>query len=201
MTPKTPYEIAGGVNRKEGWALEIAWKMNAPMVNKLISRIIGQTAFNQDLAADVLEILVATEDHLPGLDHITRFLNNVTINVCRDQLKKMDTQENHEDRLIYHLRAMENDDLEIAEADAYKDLLIRQKIARIPGKSGQVFYKYWIEKMTEPEIARQMDMSEKTVMNHLSAGHSFLKMSRQETRRRYAYPLIILLLIYLYETF
>ena len=201
MPPKTPYEIVGGVNRKEGWAIDIAWKINEPLVNKLISRFLGQTPFNQDLAADALEILVKTKDHLPSLDHIRRFLNQVTINICRDQRKKMNTRENHEGSLIYHFRSMENDDIEIAEATAHQQMLIRLKIAQIPGKSGQVFYLQHIEKLSEPEIAQRLGISQKTVMNHLSAANKFLRIDRQDTRRRYAYPLIILLLIYLYESF
>ena len=200
MPPKTPYEITGGVNRKEGWALEMAWKMNEPLVNKLISRFLGQTPFNQDLAADALEILVNTDDHLPSLDDISRFLNRVTINICRDHRKKMNTQEDHEGRVVYHFRSMENDDIEIAEATAYQQMLIRQKIARIPGKCGRVCYMHWIKKKSKSEIAQLMDMSENTVLNHLSDGRKFLKLNRQEIRRRYAYPVIILFLIYLYET-
>jgi RNA polymerase sigma factor (sigma-70 family) len=199
MTPKTPHEIVGGVNRKEGWAINMVWKENAPSVNKLISRIMGQTPFNQDLAADVLEVLISTEDHLPGLNHIRRFLNKVTINICLDERKKMNTHGDHEGRLVYHFRSMEKNDIEIAEALAYQQLLIRQKIARIPGKSGRVFQMQFIEKLSNSEIALQLNISEKTVLNHLSEAYKFLKMDRQETRRRYAYTLIILLLIYLYE--
>jgi RNA polymerase sigma-70 factor (ECF subfamily) len=95
---------------------------------------------------------------------------------------------------------MEEDDIEIAEATAYQQMLIRQKIAKIPGKSGRVFYMQFIEKLSESEIALQLNISEKTVMNHLSAANTFLRLDREETRRRYAYPLIILLLIYLYES-
>jgi RNA polymerase sigma factor (sigma-70 family) len=200
MTPKTPHEIVGGVNRKEGWAIDMVWKINEALVNKLISSFLGHTAFNQDLARDVLEILVTTKDHLPSLDHIRRFLNQVTINICRDQRKKMNTRENHEGSLIYHFRTMEEDDIEIAEATAYQQMLIRRKIAKIPGKSGRVFHLQFIEKLSESEIALQLNISEKTVSNHLSAAYTFLRMDRKETQRRYAYPLIILLIIYLYET-
>jgi RNA polymerase sigma factor (sigma-70 family) len=200
MTPKTPYEIVGGVNRKEGWAIELAWKMYESSLNKLISRFLGQTPFNQDLAADALEILVKTKKYLPSLDHISRFLNQVTLNLCRDQRKKINTREHHEGSLIYHFRSMENDDIEIAEAMAHQQMLIRRKIAQIPGKSGRVFYLHFIGNLSEPEIAHRMNMSEKTVMNHLSAASKFLRMKRQETLRPYVYPVIILLLIYLYET-
>ena len=200
MPPKTPQEIVGGVNRKEGWAIELVWKYNEVLVNKLISRFLGQTPFNQDLARDVLEILVTTKDHLPSLDHIRRFLNQTTINLCQDHRKKMNRHENHEGRLIYHYRSMEEDDIEIAEATAYQQMQIRKKIAKIPGKSGLVFHLQYIEKLSESEIALQLNISEKTVLNHLSAAYTFLRMDRKETQRRYAYPLIILLLIYLYET-
>ncbi len=182
MTPKTPYEIVGGVNRKEGWAIEMAWKINEPLVNKLISRFLGQTPFNQDLAADALEILVKTKKHLPSLDHISRFLNQVTLNICRDQRKKMNTRENHEGSLIYHFRSMENDDIEIAEAMAHQQMLIHQKIAQIPGKSGRIFHMHFIGNLSEAEIAHQLGMSEKTVINHLSAANKFLRMNRMEKR-------------------
>jgi len=199
MPPKTPTEITGGVNRKEWDCLELAWKMNAPLVNKLISQFLGQTPFNQDLADDVFEILVKTEVHLLGLDHIRRFLDTTTINVCRDYRKKMITRETHEGRLIHHIRSMENDDIEIAEATAYNQLLIRQKIARIPGKAGKVCHMHWIQKLSKEEIALQMNMSGKTVDNHLSTGMTLLKMMKNEPGGNLAYLLIILLLIYLYE--
>ena len=153
MPPKTPHQITGGVNRKEWEALEIIWKENAPLVNKLISQFLGQTPFNQDLAMDVFEVLMTTEDHLTSQDDIKRFLNTTTINICQGHRKKMATRENHEGRLIHHIRSMENDDIEIAEATAYNQMLIRQKIARIPGKAGKVCHMHWIQKISREEIA------------------------------------------------
>jgi RNA polymerase sigma factor (sigma-70 family) len=199
MTPKSPIEITGGVNRKEWDALEIIWKENAALVNKLISQFLGQTPFNQDLAKDVFEVLLTTEDHLTSQDDIRRFLNTTTINICRDHRKKMTTREAHEGRVVYHFRSMENDDIEIAEATAYNQRLIRNKIARIPGKCGKVCHMHWIQKISREEIALQMNMTEKTVDNHLSDGIKFLKMMRKEPHRNFAYPLIIFLLMYLYE--
>ena len=199
MTPKSPVEITGGVNRKEWDALEIIWKENAALVNKLISQFLGQTPFNQDLAKDVFEVLLTTEDHLASQDDIRRFLNTTTINICRDHRKKMTTREAHEGRVIYHFRSMENDDIEIAEATAYNQRLIRNKIAQIPGKCGKVCHMHWLQKISREEIAVQMNMTEKTVDNHLSDGIKFLKMMRKEPHRNFAYPLIIILLMYLYE--
>lgn len=199
MTPKSPIEITGGVNRKEWDALEIIWKENAALVNKLISQFLGQTPFNQDLAKDVFEVLVTTEDHLTSQDDIRRFLNTTTINICRDHRKKMSTREAHEGRVIYHFRSMENDDIEIAEATAYNQRMIRLKIARIPGKCGKVCHMHWLQKISREEIALQLNISEKTVDNNLSDGMKFLKMMRKEPHRNFAYPLIIFLLIYLYE--
>jgi RNA polymerase sigma factor (sigma-70 family) len=201
-TPKTPptaVVITGGVNRKEWEFLQIAWKMNAPLVNKLISQTLGQTPFNQDLAMDVFEVLINTDDHLPSQNDITRFLNNVTINICRDHRKKMTTQETHEGRVIYHMRSMENDDIEIAEATAYNQMLIRDKIAQIPGQPGKVCHMHWIQKLSKEEIALQLGIEVKTVENNLSAGIAFLKITRQQPHRNFSYPIIIFLLIYLYE--
>ena len=199
MPPPTPTQITGGVNRKEIEFLEIAWKENATLVNKLISQFLGQTPFNQDLAMDVFEVLLTTEDHLTSQDDIKRFLNTTTINICRDQRKKITTQETHEGRLIYHMRSMENDDIEIAEATAYNQMLIRNKIAQIPGQPGKVCHMHWIQKLSKEEIALEMGISGKTVDNHLSDGMKFLKMMRKEPHRNFSYPLIIFLLIYLYE--
>jgi RNA polymerase sigma factor (sigma-70 family) len=195
----TPVQITGGVNRKEGEFLEIAWKKNAPLVNKLISQFFGQTPFNEDLAMDVCEVLLTTKDHLPSQDDIKRFLDKTTLNICRSHRKKMMTREAHEGRVIYHFRSMENDDIEIAEATAHNQLLIRDKIAQIPGKCGKVCHMFWIQKISKEEIALQMGMSEDTVRNHISAGMKFLKMLKKEPRRNFAYPFIIFLLIYLYE--
>jgi len=199
MPPKTPTEITGGVNRKEWDALEIAWKMNSPLVNKLISQFLGQTPFNQDLANDVFDVLVTTKDHLLSLNDISRFLNEVTKNVCRDHRKKMATREAHEGRVIYHFRSMENDDFEIAEATAYNQMLIRNKIAQIPGKCGKVCHMHWIQKLSKEEIALQLGIEVKTVENNLSSGITFLKINRQQPHRNFSYPLIIFLIIYLYE--
>ena len=199
MPPKTPTQITGGVNRKEIEFLEIAWKENAPLVNKLISQFLGQTPFNHDLAMDVFEVLLTTEDHLPSQDDIKRFLDKTTIHICLNYRKKMATREAHEGRVIYHFRSMENDDIEIAEATAYNQMLIRNKIAQIPGKCGKVCHMHWIQKLSKEEIALQMGMSGSTVDNHLSAGRTFLKIMKNVPRRNFAYPLIIFLLIYLYE--
>jgi len=198
MPPKTPHQITGGVNRKEWEALEIIWKENAPLVNKLISQFLGQTPFNQDLAMDVFEVLVTTEDHLTSQDDIKRFLNTTTINICQGHRKKMTTRETHEGRLIHHIRSIENDDIEIAEATAYNQMLIRQKIARIPGKAGKVCHMHWIQKISREEIALQMNMSVKTVENHLSTGMTLLRMMKNDPGHSLAYLFIIFILIYLY---
>jgi RNA polymerase sigma factor (sigma-70 family) len=197
--PPTPVQITGGVNRKEWDALVIAWKMNAPLVDKLISQFLGQTPFNQDLASDVFEVLINTEDHLPSQDDISRFLNNTTLNICQNHRKKMMTREAHEGRVIYHFRSMENDDIEIAEALAHQQLLIREKIAQIPGQCGKVCHMRWIQKLSKEQIALELGILEKTVENNLSAGLTFLKITRKEAMRNFAYPMVIFLLIYLYE--
>ncbi|MEO6963325.1 MAG: sigma factor-like helix-turn-helix DNA-binding protein, partial [Puia sp.] len=89
----------------------------------------------------------------------------------------------------------------IAEAMAHQQMLIRLQIARIPGKSGQVFHMLFIRKLGEAEIARQLGISEKTVRNLMSGAFRFLKIHSGNSLRRYAYPIIILLLIYFYENF
>ncbi len=50
--------IVGGFNRKEDWAITLIWKSNDALVNKLVARFLGQTPFNQDLVADVFDILL-----------------------------------------------------------------------------------------------------------------------------------------------
>lgn len=197
--PPTPPQIAGGVNRKEWESLQIAWKMNAPLVNKLISQFLGQTPFNRDLAMDVFEVLITTDDHLPSLNDITRFLNNVTKNKCLEHRRKMTIQETHEGRVIYHMRSMENDDIEIAESTAYNQMLIRDRIAQIPGQPGKVCHMHWIQNLSKEEIALQLGIEVKTVENNLSSGMAFLKINRQQPHRNFSYPIIIFLLIYLYE--
>ena len=199
MSSLPPYDIAGGFRRKEDWAIAEIWKSNEAMVNKLISRFLGQTPFNQDLAADVLVALLTYKGVLFSLDDIRRFLNQATINRCKDQQKKKETQESNQDRLIYHYRSMEQDDIEIAEAMAHQQMLIRRQIAKIPGKSGQVFYMYYIRKLSISEIASQLGITEKTISNHMSAASKFLKMDRESNGRSYAYPLLLVILIYLYE--
>ena len=200
MSPaQPPHTIVGGFNRKEDWAITLIWKSNDALVNKLVSRLMGQTPFNQDLVADVFDILLHHPGHFKSLNDISRFLNNTAINVCRGELKKRQMQEKHEGRLMYHYHSMEEDDIEIAEAMAHQQMLLRLRIARIPGKSGQVFHMQFIQQLSDTEIAQQLGIAEKTVSNHLSAAIKFLKMDAGINRRRYAYPLIILLLIYLYE--
>jgi RNA polymerase sigma-70 factor (ECF subfamily) len=192
--------IVGGFNRREDWAIAQIWKSNDALVNKLVGRLLGNTPFNQDLVADVFVILLNHPGHFKSLNAINRFLNNTAINVCRNELKKREVQVKHEGRLIYHYHSQEEDDIEIAEAMAYQQMLIRLQIARIPGKSGQVFHMQFIQKLSEAEIAQRLGISEKTVSNHLSAAFKFLKMDGRVNRRRYAYPFLLFLLIYLYET-
>jgi RNA polymerase sigma factor (sigma-70 family) len=180
--------------------MDQAWKANATLVNKIISDMVGQTPFNQDLASDVLEALVSTDRHFKCEDDIRRFLNNTTINICQDARKKNQTRLNHEGRVIYHFRSMEQDDIEIAEASAYLQLLIRRQIAKIPGKAGKVLSMHIFDNLSVEEIAIRLGNSERTIENLLSEARAFLKLNKKEIKRFYAYPLIIFILIYLYES-
>lgn len=190
--------IVGGFSRREDWAITLIWKSNDVLVNKLVRKFLGQTPFNQDLVADVFEILLNYKGHFKSLNDITRFLNNVTINKCRELQKKKQSREENEEALIYHFHSMEEDDIEIAEAAAHQQMLIRRQIAKIPGKSGQVFYMQYIQELSETEIAERLNISEKTVSNHLSAAYKFLRIQREDSRR-YAFPVIVHFLIYLHE--
>jgi RNA polymerase sigma-70 factor (ECF subfamily) len=201
MSTPPPYHITASFRRKEAWAIELVWKSNEVMVNKLIKQLIGRTAFNQDLAANVMEALLNYKGPLLSMDGIRRFLDQVTRNKCLDFRKKNQTRDEHEDSLIYHYRSMETDEIEIAEAIAHQQMLIQEQIARIPGKGGEVFHLFYIRKLSKSEIAQTMGISEKTVSNHMSDALKFLKMNVQEGRGSYAYPIFLILLMYVYESF
>jgi RNA polymerase sigma factor (sigma-70 family) len=200
MSENLEHSIAYGVNQKMGKYIELAWKSNAALVNKLISQMMGQTPFNEDLAADVLVALLVTDRHFKSEDDITRFLDSTTINICRDAQKRNRTREDHEGRVIYHFRSMEQDDIEIAEAAAYQQKLIRLQIAKIPGKAGRVMSLHLFDKLSAQDIAARLGNSERTIDNLLSEARAFLKMNKDDIKRHFAYPLIIFILIYLYES-
>src|SRR5579862_4723332 len=179
MLPYSPERIVGGFNRNEPEINQHIYDFFLPIVTRAIREKIGKSP---DLDKLVFEVFIKLWKHKKPFrvfKDLRDYINISTLHVWsayQEKQKKIQEKEKFIPGGFSHFLFLQSSDgLVRRESEAYFFELIYREADKLPDKTKAVFKMHHKERLPVEEIAQKLDMSEKTVKNHLSTAKSILK--------------------------
>ena len=124
--------------------------------------ILKNTADAEDAVSEVFLRYLRRPQHFRDQDHEKAWFLRVTINYCRDQLRK---------------RKYPVEDIEMLPDQPLedKDRYVLQEVMALPDKYREVIYLHYYEGYSAKEIAQMLESKQSTVLTQLERGRRLLK--------------------------
>jgi len=184
MTPLSNPQIVGGVNRKEGEALDWVHERFSGLITQLIQKLTDDSPETADLVSDTFICLLKTKRKFRTPKNIKQFLIVIARNLSLNLQERQKRAEKHAYGISKLYPVYEDPQTEAAENAAEYISLIYQSIEQLPRTRRHIFLLYYKEGLTNPQIARKLGITEKTVANEKSKALMMLKMEFRPKRIR-----------------
>lgn len=135
-----------------------------PKVKCFITRFIKSSAIAEELTQDVFVKIWENFDKIMYIEHQDAYIYRIARNAALDYI----AQRHKEESLIENFKLREDYSIE-EELDAKElELLIELTVNGMPSQRRKVYEMSRIEGLTNDEIAKDLNISKKTVENHLN---------------------------------
>jgi len=118
----------------------------------------------EDAVSDAFVRLIRSGKHFRDAEHEKAWLIRVSINVCKDALKR---RRRKEENLEDHLNLPAEESFEIDET--------LRVVMALPDKYRTVIFLYYYEEYSSPEIAKLLQKPQSTIRSHLHEARKLLK--------------------------
>ncbi|KIO76342.1 RNA polymerase sigma factor [Pedobacter lusitanus] len=189
--PYEEQELIAAVKAHDRKAFEKLYKQYYRQLFALAYRYVGQAPVAEEIVHDVFLTIWKMAGQLTVQSSIKSYLSRAVINSSLNFIKKEKT--NHEKQNAYMVT--ESDDETEKEQNQRKESLLNSlenALAILPPKCREVMYLSRFGKLKQQEIAAQMNISIKTVKNHLTYG--FQKLREQLEKQQQNLFLLLLIL-------
>lgn len=185
-------QVLKSIKEQDKRVFELFYKKYYKQLFAVAYRYVGQMEVAEEIVHDLFITIWNKADQLDIQYSIKSYLFKAIVNSSLNYIKKEKMQT--EKRLAY-LSVQENEvslDEETKETDEKMLKSLEEALELLPAKCKQVMYLSRFGKLKQQEIATQMEISLKTVKNHLTYGFQKLRdhLANQQ-------ELIILLLLFL----
>jgi RNA polymerase sigma-70 factor (ECF subfamily) len=132
----------------------------------------------EGIVQEVFLKLWESSKNLKRDSNLNAWLFTVTFNAIRKRFRKLSTEKKH---LDYYSTFLENQKQEISESD-YFDLLEKTSslIQKLPPQQRKVILLRKEKGFSSEEMAAELNLSRKTVENHLNRARAFLRKAMKE---------------------
>lgn len=185
---------------EKNWLIQLqtndaaAWKylieIYSPVLNRICRKFIANQAEAHDIVTDVFIRLWEDKNRFTNIQHIKNHLYVSTRNSCLNLLR---SKQREEERHRFFTNSLLNNDSLFEDEIVYAELLadIRKEINVFPTRMREVFILAYFKKMSNEEIASQLQLSNQTVRNQKASALSLL---RKSVGPKYAVPSLLLVL-------
>ena len=142
-------------------AFSFAFKQFTDTVYRVALHNTANFSDAEDVTQEVFIKLLETNKAFRDSEHLKAWLIRVTINLCRDKIKKSSREIPSENVLPYNTGEEKNDVLEAVKA--------------LPENYRNTIYLHYYEGYTAKEIGKILDAKENTVLSWLSRGRDALR--------------------------
>jgi len=153
--------------------LEAAYRSHGPVVQRRARSILGNDADAREVVQDLFTSLLARPEQFSGQGSLMAFLYRATTNLCLNRLRNARNRL----RLLDERGPPEKSQSPQAENRA----VLRQALARLPEEQAQAVLYYYLDEMSQNEIAALLGCSRRHVGNLLERARA--RLAAQENAR------------------
>ncbi len=157
---------------KRAWQYII--RIYYPVLCRFAERLLSDQTEAEDVVTDVFVSIWQQNVDFPGTNQLKKYLYTAVRNRCLNILRsKRREKKRHEDFASIYLHADDAIDNEII----YTELLaeVRKEMDSLSPRMKEVFYLAYFRKMTNEEIAENLNLSNQTVRNQKASALSILR--------------------------
>ncbi len=141
-------------------AIEAAYRTQGPIVLRRARSLLGNDADAREVVQEVFTSLLARPEQYSGAGSLMAFLYRATTNRCLNRIRNRKTRA----RLLRN----QGPPLAVAPARAETCSVVRELLERLPEQQAAVAVYYYIDGMTQVEIAGMLGCSRRHVGNLLT---------------------------------
>lgn len=166
MLSLTSQQVVGGFNRKEAKAFASIREKYSFKAYNIISQLTENSPETEDLVSDVFVKLWVSPVRFQRIKKIEDFIYITSRNLALNHIKKQEFNESKSGDFARQNPDIHEDFIEAKMAMSEFMNHAFKIVQAFPHKMKQVFILSFYEGLTNAEIARKMNKSEKTVANH-----------------------------------
>jgi RNA polymerase sigma-70 factor, ECF subfamily len=151
-----------------------------PNITEMIRDRLGRSCETTDLVSEVITRLLENKGSFETTRHLENYVETITINVCKDEMKKKKKRSLNAPHISTHLMNIQERNLENARNLRICQRLTDLAIEMLPAKARQVFLLSFIGGLTIKETAEQMGIGKRTVEDHIYFAYKKLRIRYYE---------------------
>lgn len=187
-------KLVNGIVQRDKRLFEVLYKKYYQQLFAVAYRYVGKQEIAEEIVHDVFITIWNKADQLNIQHSMKSYLFRSIVNSSLNFIKKEKAQAEKQQVYMAVLDSVPAD--ETADADEALLKALEEALELLPAKCRQVMYLSRFGKLKQQEIAVQMDISVKTVKNHLTYGFQKL---REHLEKRKSITITLFLIVHFFN--
>ena len=158
--------IVAGFNDRKDHVRERVCKSYYPVIYNKVMQSTGGSPEAKDLVQDIFEKILSNKGRFKTIKNIENFIEIVTGNACIDYKRRGKLRQDNSGRVGKYFQDIQDYNNESTKIRAAFQSLIYTANERLPQKCRRIFLLYYVDDLSNREIAKLLGIAEKTVENH-----------------------------------
>jgi RNA polymerase sigma-70 factor (ECF subfamily) len=158
--------IVAGFNDRKDHVRERLCKSYYPVIYNKVMQSTGGSPEAKDLVQNIFEKILRSKGRFKTIKNIENFIETVTENACIDHKRRGKLRQDNSGRVGKYFQDIQDYNNESTKIRAAFQSLIYTANERLPQKCRRIFLLYYVDDLSNREIAKLLGIAEKTVENH-----------------------------------
>ena len=185
--------VAGFNDRKDNVRGRVC-KSYYPVIFNKVLQTTGGSPEAKDLVQDIFAKILGHKGRFETIKNIENFIEKVTGTTCHDAIRRGKTRRDKSGEIGKYYQDLADYNNDSAKNRAVFQSLMYMANERLPQKCRRIFLLYYLDNLTNREIAKLVGIAEKTVENHKNFA---LKKLRIEFKERNGDGKILMVIFFL----
>jgi RNA polymerase sigma-70 factor (ECF subfamily) len=189
METENNSEYLSLVKRNDPVAWQQLIRMYYPVLLRFANKILTDSAAAEDTVMEVFTILWQQNRSFKEVNQLKEYLYVTTRNKCLNLIRSKRREKERNELFSNQYLSQEQIDAHLIYADVLAE--IRKEIDLLSPKLRQIFVLAYLQRLTNDEIASQLQLSNQTVRNQKAAALAFL---RKAIKKKFPMEIILIIL-------